>query len=130
MNSEKPDKESLDMDALRITLDGLASNSYKEMEAALKGVGSHIKFQPSRFLSFLVLHYRENYFEKDRSILEKEFFDSKEYVSSALKSAQTPEAIRAVLESAMKKFKGETRGRKKSPLKKPIKEDPRSRQID
>lgn len=112
-----PSKSEIDSlqhsDTLRIHLDNIASNSYREMEEILKSQGNHVKFQPSRFISFLVQQYRNSHFEQDKEILIKEFFNSKEYVASALKNAKSTAEIQEVLDEAIKRLKTERRGRRK-----------------
>jgi hypothetical protein len=111
-----PSKSEMDnlehADTLRIHLDSIASGSYREMEEILKSQGKYVKFQPSRFISFLIQQYRNNHFEQDKEILMKEFFDSKEYLASALKNAKSTEEIQEVLDEAIKRLKIDRRGRR------------------
>lgn len=73
---------------LRIVLDPSATEAYNVMVKRLKEDSATVKVQPSQFISFLVLDFFKTYFEKDKTVLIAEFFDSDTYFDTARKKAK------------------------------------------
>lgn len=73
---------------LRIVLDAEATKAFESMAAALKAETPTIKIQSSQFVSFLVADFFGTYFEKDKTVLIAEFFNSDAYFDAARKKAK------------------------------------------
>ena len=107
-------EEGSPKESLRILLDDVAAKDCEWMESELKSQGSHIKLTSSKFISYLVKDYKNNYFSKNKKKLSKVFFDSKEFIAAELKKAQTPEAVEQILKMAMKNIaKGQASKKRK-----------------
>ena len=86
---------------LRIGLDPKATSSYRAMVQKLKSENQYIKLSPSKFISFIVSRYFEGQFEKDITVLDHYFFNSKEFLAEELPKAKTPEEVKEVLQKVM-----------------------------
>lgn len=109
---------------LRIVLDMEATQAFDSMVAALKAEMPTIKTQPSQFVSFLVADFFETHFEKDKTVLIAEFFNSDAYFDAARKkakgSANYEEQMATALSDAQKirsKRRRKSEGTKKSAAK-------------
>lgn len=73
---------------LRIVLDTAATTALNMMVQALKSEMATVKIHSSQFVSFLVADFFQSHFEKDKTVLIAEFFDSDTYFDAARKKAR------------------------------------------
>lgn len=71
------------------------------MVARLKAENSHIRVQPSAFVSFLVSDYFATYFDKDLGLLVAEFFDAKSYHETQLQLAKAGSDFEEVMSESL-----------------------------
>jgi hypothetical protein len=108
MMSEVQDTDSIEInnkEVVRAVLEGDAKAAYDKMVEVLKAENDHIKFTPSKLVCGIVKRYFASYFEQDKAQLANEFFDPKEHLKVALKSAKTPEELEKALTEALDRVK-------------------------
>jgi hypothetical protein len=103
LNKTQQDKTKENI-ALRIVLNGDATSAYDSMADSLKGE-EFVKFNPSRFVSFIVCQFFKLHFEKDKDLLISEFFDPKEFITGEMRKVKDPALMDQVLKSALDKLK-------------------------
>jgi hypothetical protein len=108
-------------DVLRVVLESDVKSAYDKMAGILKAENEFVKLNPSRLIGCIVKRFMTCYFEQDKTLIANEFFDSKEHLKLALKSAKTPEELEKALTEALERVKsghgeirplGKKRGRK------------------
>ncbi|MCB9085776.1 MAG: hypothetical protein H6624_15620 [Bdellovibrionaceae bacterium] len=77
----------------------------------IKSSGTHFKVNESKLAAVIIKRFFKIYLEKDRSLLEKEFFDKKSYLEQLLKQSNSDEELQQSLGQFLRNSKGR-RGRK------------------
>lgn len=88
---------------LRVALDKKATHAHDSMAGVLK-TQEFVKLSPSRFVSFVITHFFENYFEKDKELIVSEFFDAKEFIADEMSKVKDPAMVDEVLKMAMNRI--------------------------
>lgn len=103
-----------DKKMVRAAFNGEAKTAHDEMLIQLKSSGKYIKINTSKLVAWIILRYFEKYFNKEKEIIIKEHFDSKEYLLSAVKTASTNEELTELLKDTLGKVSGQKKKNTKS----------------
>jgi hypothetical protein len=89
---------------LRVLLDADAHSSVEKMLEALKGSGDFVKINPSKLVSWLITKFETESFEKHKSQIIQEHFNSKEYLRDLSTKIQSSDNAADVLATALQKI--------------------------
>lgn len=89
---------------LRVLLDSEAQASLEKMLKALKASGDFIKINPSKLVSWIITKFETESFEKQKSQIIQEHFDSKEYLRDLSTKIQNTDDATEMLELALRKI--------------------------
>lgn len=92
-------------DAGRIILDEPAKAALERVLSELKAAEEHLRISPSKIGSRIIERYAEAYFERDKKLLIKQHFDSKEYLKKAISSLESDADIARTLEAVLQKIR-------------------------
>ncbi len=84
------------------------------MLETLTAEGEFVKIKPSRLVSWILAKYFERGFDRDKSEIIKNHFNSKEYLKSIVRNMDSSDDLSSVLQNTLDKIgNSKRRGRRK-----------------
>jgi len=87
----------------RIGLDAQSSRIIQEKVNELKKEKAHLKVNDSKFASKIIMLFFNKYYQKDKELIEKSFFDQKAYLQEIIKKANSNEELLDSIQSYVSK---------------------------
>lgn len=89
---------------LRVLLEPEAKSSLEKMLEALKKNGDFVKINPSKLASWIITKFENESFEKHKTKIMQDHFNSKEYLLDLATKIQSSDNAADVLASALQKI--------------------------
>lgn len=102
---------------VRVTLEQEITRKLQQMIDKLKVEGKHVKITPNSLVHWILERYSSYYFEKDKSMIIKTHFSSKEYLKEILVKLDDKSKAEDVLKDALEKLKQNTDTKRKTRTK-------------